>query len=391
VIDSSEIQAEAPCKPGTRNEIAQTPKGNRRELTMCLLFIAAIALPIVGSIFLPTLSSAAGSSGGAGSGSGSLNFTGATGDPGLVRYSGSGSSDQGLTFANKTSGAPSQDSSGIYPAAATGIEAYAFGGCVVAPGESSCSGFASYLTLDPSTLAVQNAVSITQPIPPIFAAVTDSQDALYVTGSAPTNPLFPLVNPVQSAGGGGLDAFVTVFAPVTRQIVFSTYIGGSGDEFSGGIALDPQGNMYIAGTTTSPDFPTKNAFQPTPPAPNGIMIGQGNSFIVKISSLGQIASGPDFSLGFAESTVTTATGTKVPVSVNIDRIGGLGGKVTVSPPTGLPTGIKLSAIPESTKGASVSFTIKVKATAKPGTYSLVFSGKDKGGQTHTATLTLIVQ
>src|ERR1700683_3671914 len=112
-IDGNEIQAEAPYKAAIR-ENPQKPRGNRRELTMGLVFIAAIALPIVGSIFLPVLSSAAGSSGGAGSGTGSLGYMESTGDPGLVRYSGSGSSDQGLTFANQTSGAASQDSPGIY-------------------------------------------------------------------------------------------------------------------------------------------------------------------------------------------------------------------------------------------------------------------------------------
>jgi hypothetical protein len=388
-IDGNEIQAEAPYKSAIR-ENPQKPRGNRRELTMGLVFIAAIALPIVGSIFLPVLSSAAGSSGGAGSGTGSLGYMESTGDPGLVRYSGSGSSDQGLTFANQTSGAASQDSPGIY-AAASGIQAYAFGGCVVASGETTCSGFASFLTLDPNTLAVQNAVNIAQPIPPISGAVTDSQNALYVTGGAPTNSVFPLVNPVQSAGGGGNDAFVTVFAPVTRQIVFSTYIGGSGDDQAVGIALDPLGNMYIAGTTTSPNFPTVNAYQSSPPAPNGVSIGQGNSFIVKISSLGTIQSGPDFSLALAQPTVTASPATKVPITIDISRLGGLTGKITVTPPTVLPSGIKLAATPESTKGASLTFTIKVKSSAQPGSYPLAFTGSDKAGQTHTATLTLTVE
>ena len=75
-----------------------------------------------------------------------------------------------------------------------------------------------------------------------------------------------------------------VFAPVTRQITFSTYLGGSGHETPNGILLDPQGNIYVAGQTTSDNFPTKNAYQATPPAPNGVSIGQGNSFIAKISS-----------------------------------------------------------------------------------------------------------
>jgi peptidase C25-like protein len=57
--------------------------------------------------------------------------------------------------------------------------------------------------------------------------IRDAQGATYVTGSLSNNSLFPVVNPVQSAGAGRQDAFVTVFAPVTMQIVFSTYLGGS--------------------------------------------------------------------------------------------------------------------------------------------------------------------
>lgn len=52
----------------------------------------------------------------------------------------------------------------------------------------------------------------------------------------------------------------------TKQLVidpvlsYSTYLGGSGNEDSTGIALDIQGNVYIVGETNSTDFPTKNAF-----------------------------------------------------------------------------------------------------------------------------------
>jgi hypothetical protein len=43
---------------------------------------------------------------------------------------------------------------------------------------------------------------------------------------------------------------------------YSTYLGGSGDEGSTGIAVDATGAVYVSGTTSSTDFPTVNAIQP---------------------------------------------------------------------------------------------------------------------------------
>ncbi|MEJ2615086.1 MAG: SBBP repeat-containing protein, partial [Ignavibacteriaceae bacterium] len=45
-------------------------------------------------------------------------------------------------------------------------------------------------------------------------------------------------------------------------LVYSTYLGGSTSSNSSGITVDPQGNIYVAGSTRSLDFPTKNPFQP---------------------------------------------------------------------------------------------------------------------------------
>src|SRR5205823_2993176 len=44
----------------------------------------------------------------------------------------------------------------------------------------------------------------------------------------------------------------------------ATYLGGRGDEFAGGIAVDRFGRAYVTGTTWSPDFPTVNAMQSSP-------------------------------------------------------------------------------------------------------------------------------
>lgn len=168
----------------------------------------------------------------------------------------------------------------------TDVEAYFSGGCVVSPGDTSCSANASIVFLDPQTLAVKKVIPITDPIPSPSVAFLDSGGFLYIAGGGPIASSFPIVDSAREGVGGRDDAFVTVFAPTTGQVVFSTAIGGSGQDDANGMAFDSHGNIYIAGQTQSGDFPTKNAFQPTAPAPNGASIGDGNSFIAKIPNGG---------------------------------------------------------------------------------------------------------
>jgi hypothetical protein len=98
------------------------------------------------------------------------------------------------------------------------------------------------------------------------AIAADASGNAYVTGvTSSTN--FPTLNPIQGAFGGGTawwggDAFVTKFNP-DGTLAYSTYLGGSMDEFSMGIAVDSSGSAYVTGTTLSADFPTRNALQPT--------------------------------------------------------------------------------------------------------------------------------
>ncbi|MBD2547475.1 DUF7948 domain-containing protein [Planktothricoides raciborskii] len=100
----------------------------------------------------------------------------------------------------------------------------------------------------------------------------DKAGNAYVTGTT-TSLSFPTLNAVQPTFGGGTsDAFVTKFNP-TGGLVYSTYLGGSGDEQiifdtrAGGIAVDKNGNAYVTGATNSTDFPKPKPEQTT--LPNG--------------------------------------------------------------------------------------------------------------------------
>src|ERR1019366_5431218 len=67
-------------------------------------------------------------------------------------------------------------------------------------------------------------------------------------------------------GGAGCSnysaAFVTKINPTGSALVYSTYLGGSGDDGGTGIAVDSAGNTYVTGNTWSTDFPTMNPLQP---------------------------------------------------------------------------------------------------------------------------------
>jgi hypothetical protein len=89
----------------------------------------------------------------------------------------------------------------------------------------------------------------------------DSPGNVYVTGST-TSTSFPTQNPYQAANHGGNDVFVSEINATDTALVFSTYLGGTGDDTVGGMAVDSTG-IYVGGSTISTDFPTMNPVQAT--------------------------------------------------------------------------------------------------------------------------------
>ena len=72
---------------------------------------------------------------------------------------------------------------------------------------------------------------------------------------------FPTVYAYQNTLKGSSDAFITKFSVAGNTLVYSTYFGGTGEEWGYGITLDQDDYAYLTGYTTSLDFPTANAFQ----------------------------------------------------------------------------------------------------------------------------------
>jgi hypothetical protein len=110
------------------------------------------------------------------------------------------------------------------------------------------------------------------------AIAVDAAGSAYVAGTTNSGN-FPTVNAVQGTKGGGFDAWVTKFNPAGSALVYSTFLGGTGDDGVNGIALDPSLNVYVTGDTTSANFPT------TPGAFQGTLGGVSNGFISKIADI----------------------------------------------------------------------------------------------------------
>jgi hypothetical protein len=82
----------------------------------------------------------------------------------------------------------------------------------------------------------------------------DNSGFVYVTGYT-SSPDFPIVNGFQTKLGGKKDAYIMKIDNAVSQILFSSYIGGSQDDLPFGLSVDTSGNIYISGATSSPNYP----------------------------------------------------------------------------------------------------------------------------------------
>jgi hypothetical protein len=127
----------------------------------------------------------------------------------------------------------------------------------------------------------------------------DSQGSAYVTGTTYSMD-FPLVNAEQSFFAGGSAIFVSKLAADGSSLVYSTYLGGSGFDYSRSIAVDSAGRAYIVGYTNSTDFPVNRALYPTLNGPEDAFVTEFNAFgnsLVYSTYLG--GSSSDYAYGVA--------------------------------------------------------------------------------------------
>ncbi len=113
-----------------------------------------------------------------------------------------------------------------------------------------------------------------------YDIAVDNSNTVFVSGVTYSSD-FPITNSTNHSLQGHSDAFIAKF-DTNGTLLFSSYIGGSGDDLASGIAIDPSGNYYITGSTSSSDFPTKYSY-------NTSFVGKNeNAFIMKFNSSGYL-------------------------------------------------------------------------------------------------------
>jgi hypothetical protein len=214
-----------------------------------------------------------------------------------------------------------------------------------------------------------------------FGVAVDSVGNAYVTGSTSSSN-FPTVNALQSTfGGGSVDAFVSKINGSGTALVYSTYLGGTGNETGHGMAVDSSGNAYVTGYTGSTNFPTLNAIQ------SSFGGGDADAFVTKINASGTAlvystylgGSSTETGLGIAVDSAGSAYVTGVTNSPNFPTVNAIqstfgggnldgfvakinGGVDNISPTTNATA----SPGPNGNGWNNTNVTVTLNATDNPG-------------------------
>jgi hypothetical protein len=156
-----------------------------------------------------------------------------------------------------------------------------------------------------------------------YGIAVDSSGNAYVTGDTWSSDFPAFGGPYTSHNGYGSDAFVAKVNPSGTALVYAGFLGGSGDDWGYGIAVDSSGNAYVTGYTSSSDFPTRVG-------PDLSHNGDWDAFVAKVNPSGTTlvysgflgGSGTDCGYGIAVDSSGNAYVTGKTKSNNFPAVGG---------------------------------------------------------------------
>jgi hypothetical protein len=149
------------------------------------------------------------------------------------------------------------------------------------------------------------------------------------------------VNAWQPVSGGSLDLFIARYAAGRQEPLLLTYVGGSGDESAGSLALTGDGDVVVSGTTSSPDFPVVRPIELPSPGTAGSGGGPSDAVLLRLDATGRwleystTIGGSSFEVGHgvavdADGNVYLAGQTRspdFPVSVGTAKTRSLGSEI----------------------------------------------------------------
>ncbi|HUT40604.1 MAG TPA: DUF4347 domain-containing protein, partial [Gammaproteobacteria bacterium] len=114
----------------------------------------------------------------------------------------------------------------------------------------------------------------------VEGVAADSAGNVYITGWTGSTDFPTSVGALdQSYGGGSYDMYVAKLSPDGSTLLYSTFIGGTGNDTANAIEVDASGNVYVVGSSSSTDIATVNAYQTS-------LTGTSSAYLFKLNSTG---------------------------------------------------------------------------------------------------------
>src|SRR5579859_6366467 len=216
------------------------------------------------------------------------------------------------------------------------------------------------------------------------SVAVDGSFNVYLTGST-TSPDLPAVNVFQtSRAGAGPNVYVAKITPplgsVAAVLDYVTYLGGTGSDTPVGIKVDGRGDPFVAGTTTSGDFPTTstNAYQSKPESGSK---GTSHVFVTELQSGGTALL---YSSYLSGNNTDVASGMTIDASGNLYVTGTTQSSDVASTTDQFPASTLPQALPfQTAPRAPVQFFVTKVNTNAPGTGSIAYSTYFGGGSFET--------